>query len=201
MANSKALRIKNTDAEIAQNPQSLNFTGGLTASYDGVGEVDVQLATNGLAITNDSTDNTISIDQNGNVGTNVATDGALHIENTGNTGIGLAVFTDMGASSDAELVSIKAENSAFDQTVVRIANDGSGVPLYVVNAGASFGIRVDQSGAGASLRLNHTGNRAHINFTGDPTPPSPTDGDFWFDGTNLKIRIGATTYNVDVTAA
>jgi len=78
-----------------------------------------------LALVNATTDNTISIDQNGNVGTDVATDGAIHIENTGNTGIGLGVYTNIGATADAPLVSIKADNSAFDQDVLSVVNDGT----------------------------------------------------------------------------
>ena len=42
---------------------------------------------------------------------------------------------------------------------------------------------------------------AHIRLIGDPANATPLDGDIWFDGTNLKIRIGATTYNIDTTAA
>lgn len=51
------------------------------------------------------------------------------------------------------------------------------------------------------LRLRHLGEGAHLLFEGDPVVASPADGEMWFDGTNLKMRIGATTYNLDMTAA
>ena len=159
MANSKALRIKNSDVEIAQNPQTLNFTGGLVSSYDGVGNVDVELASNGVTITNDSTENTISIDQNGNVGTDVVTDGALHVENTDNTGIGLAVYSNLGATADAPLVHIKADNAAFDQECLKIEQDGVQTVLRITAASTTRGnsqhavIIDDNGGSSASAAL------------------------------------------------
>lgn len=41
---------------------------------------------------------------------------------------------------------------------------------------------------------------ASLRIRSGTAPTSPNDGDIWYDGSNLKIRIGATTYNVDVTA-
>lgn len=99
---------------------------------------------------NATTENTISIDQNGNVGTNVGTDGAIHIENTGNTGIGLGVYTNIGATADAALVSIKVDNASFDQSAVLIENDGVGNSLYVITRGilgaAQRGLYIEQIG-------------------------------------------------------
>jgi len=51
-----------------------------------------------------------------------------------------------------------------------------------------------------TLTLANAADGTHLKFTGDPTVATPVDGDLWFDGTNLKIRIGATTYNIDKTA-
>ena len=51
----------------------------------------------------------------------------------------------------------------------------------------------------SSLTIDQNTN-AHIRLTGDPANATPLDGDIWFNGTNLKIRIGATTYNFDLTA-
>ena len=46
----------------------------------------------------------------------------------------------------------------------------------------------------------HTTGKSHINFSGDPDNSSPTDGDLWFDGSELKLRIGGTTYKLDKTS-
>jgi len=40
---------------------------------------------------------------------------------------------------------------------------------------------------------------SHLRLIGDTTNATPLDGDIWFNGTNVKIRVGATTYNFDVT--
>lgn len=84
-----------------------------------------------MTITNAGTSNALRIDQNGAVGNAVATDGALHIENTGNTGIGLGVYTALAATAAAELVSIKVNNAAFDQSVlvVNSVTDGAMSPV------------------------------------------------------------------------
>ena len=42
--------------------------------------------------------------------------------------------------------------------------------------------------------------KAHINFSGDPANNTPSDGDLWFDGAELYLRIGATTYKLDKTS-
>jgi hypothetical protein len=40
---------------------------------------------------------------------------------------------------------------------------------------------------------------AHFHLMGDPANATPADGDLWFNGTNLKMRIGVVTYNIDMT--
>lgn len=214
----------------------INGSTGLT-QQEAANELAVAVAavasSGALTLTNTTTDNTISVDQNGNVGTAVATDGALHIENTGNTGIGLGVYTNIGATADAPLVSIHADNTAFDQTVVNITNDGTQFGLVIGNYGAGssgldilmngtggFGLKIfsggNARGAGSPLAslsnknstdvapciiLNHSGsgNGTHIRFTGDCPNTTSVDGDFWFDGTNLKLNVAGTVYNIDKT--
>lgn len=41
--------------------------------------------------------------------------------------------------------------------------------------------------------------RASINFIAGTAPTSPVDGDIWFDGTNLKIRVGGVTKTVTIS--
>lgn len=115
-----------------------------------------------VAITNGGTDNALEIDQNGAVGTDVATDGAIHIENTGNTGIGLGVYSDIGASAEAALAVIKADNAAFDQAVLQLINDGTGDALAIDQNGAGRGLFVDHddTSTGASIEIDRDGNNA-----------------------------------------
>jgi len=57
----------------------------------------------------------------------------------------------------------------------------------------------NNSFVGACLAMSATGG-THINFSGDTNNGSPTDGDLWFNGTELYLRVGATTYKLDKTA-
>ena len=50
------------------------------------------------------------------------------------------------------------------------------------------------------LVSNSTTDHAHIRMSGGPSPLSSESGDLWFDGSELKINIGGTVYNLDKTA-
>lgn len=41
--------------------------------------------------------------------------------------------------------------------------------------------------------------RSQINFASSTAPTSPNDGDFWYDGTNVKFRVGGTTKTFTLT--
>lgn len=98
---------------------------------------DLGVGTDGLTITNNTAANSISVDQNGDVGSNVTTDGAIFIENTGNAGIGLAVYTNVGASGTGQLVYVKSDNAAFTKPCLRLDQDGDARTLEVVGNNAS----------------------------------------------------------------
>lgn len=40
---------------------------------------------------------------------------------------------------------------------------------------------------------------ASLNIASGAAPTSPNDGDYWYDGTNVKIRVGATTKTFTIT--
>lgn len=44
-----------------------------------------------------------------------------------------------------------------------------------------------------------TTSAASINMPSGTAPSSPVDGDFWYDGTNLKFRVGGTTKTITIT--
>lgn len=53
---------------------------------------------------------------------------------------------------------------------------------------------------GACIGLN-AAQGAHINFKGDTSNnANAVDGDLWFNGTDLYLKVGATTYTLDKTA-
>ena len=41
--------------------------------------------------------------------------------------------------------------------------------------------------------------RSQINFASSTAPTSPADGDLWFDGTNLNLRVSGATYTLTKT--
>ncbi len=211
----------------------INGSTGLT-QQEAANELAVAVAavaaSGGLTLTNTTTDNTLSIDQNGNVGTAVATDGAVHVENTGNTGIGLGVYTNIGATADASLIMIHADNPAFDQWTIDVVSDGVGGGLRIEQRTAlpynkralsvfSDAVMIEgelgyfrlgsASATATALRAEHIGEGAavgisatvgpHIQMVGDTPNSTPTDGDMWYDGTNLKFRNGGTTQTISWT--
>jgi len=44
-----------------------------------------------------------------------------------------------------------------------------------------------------SFHAAGTTAQAQINLAAGTAPTSPNDGDIWYDGTNIKIQVGATT--------
>jgi hypothetical protein len=79
----------------------------------------------------DTTANALELDQNGNVGTAVSTDGAIHFINTDNTGIGLGGYTNIDATMAGPLVKFHSDNTAADQKIVELIQDGTDAGLYI----------------------------------------------------------------------
>lgn len=46
-----------------------------------------------------------------------------------------------------------------------------------------------------------TTSRASLRLRSGTAPTSPNDGDIWYNGTNFQVRVGGTTYNLDMTPA
>lgn len=92
----------------------------------------VTINDNGMyMVTNTSTDNSIEVDQDGNVGTAVSTDGALHIENTGNTGLALGIYSNIDATMAGPLVKVHSDNTAADQKLAELIQDGTDAGMYI----------------------------------------------------------------------
>jgi len=78
-----------------------------------------------VTITTTTTGNSLTVDQNGSVGVDIRYDGAIHVENTGSTGIGVGVYSDIDGTASAPLLSVLADNIAFDQNVTSFITDGT----------------------------------------------------------------------------
>jgi hypothetical protein len=202
-----------------------NATTDNTISIDQNGNVCTDVATDG-AIHIENTGNTgIGLGVYTNIGAtasaalviikadNVAFDqGLVELVNEGE-GVGLFINNDgqgKGLYIDAESTSAPhlhvicgVATTAGDGIVYLQSGSASATAevLRIRQEGTGEGIVIDQNGLAPSILLDAGGNGAHLRFVGDPTVAAPNDGDFWFDGTNFKCRIGTTTYNVDVTSA
>lgn len=110
-----------------------------------------------------------------------------HVANT----TGLTVTADSVTNSNGILFSFDGltNGTGFN---VQSTNNTTGGQL------ASFA-QLGASAEGVCVLLNHAGDGPHINFTGDPSNSTPSDGDLWFDGTVLKLRVGAATKTIDMT--
>ena len=112
---------------------------------------------------------------------------------------GLRVYSN-AVQVNSSLVDFRQDNASSTSDVVKIQNDGTGHGLFIDQNGVGTALNVDNSAAaGPGIVINESSNGTHLRLTGDPTVASPVDGDFWFDGTNLRIQIGTGTFLVNLT--
>ena len=79
-----------------------------------------------VSITNTADSNALTITQSGDVGNTRASSGGLFINNTGNPASAMRIYTNEGATSSNPLMALEVDNTAFDQTVLKITSDGTG---------------------------------------------------------------------------
>jgi hypothetical protein len=112
------------------------------------------------------------------------------------SGIGIYVQND----SDTGVPIIKAYQLDLDKTGIFL---GNGVSYNQNDKGLlELNCSATSSALKAVLHIlsNSTSDQAHIRFSGGPSPGSPEDGDLWYDGSELYLRIGGTTYKFNKTA-
>lgn len=101
-----------------------------------------------------------------------------------NQGTGISVDINHASGDTGDSINIDYAAAAAG-AVVDINVTGSGTALDIANASTSV-----------CALLTNSGNGPHLRMTGDPTVASPTDGDFWFDGSSAYLRVGAATKNI-----
>ncbi|MDF1498790.1 MAG: carbohydrate binding domain-containing protein, partial [Patescibacteria group bacterium] len=143
-----------TAAIYAQGPHTTVAGNKTSSATEGLFDIQSQTGAtqDNVKITNAGTGNSLSIDQNGNTGATITTDGALFIENTGNTGIGLNAYTNVGAAAGG-LVYFTADNTAFDQTVLTIQQDGTGDIINVFDGATEVFTILDGGNVGIGTPL------------------------------------------------
>ena len=97
-----------------------------------------------------------------------------------------------GGVSTASFPALKRSSAILQ---VRLADDSAYAVMEALGlgvGGASATSTVIQLAAG-------TPAKSQINFAASTAPSSPSDGDFWFDGTDVKIRAAGTTKTFTLT--
>jgi len=193
-----------TDATTEIN-SVINGAGGtnLSCSSEQCNVDDSFVLNTGDTITNATASSALYINQTG-----TSTSAAHSVySNTPQTTVGLVTneLAD-GGSNKWVMKNINAgigSNTVLSQDGILASNQyglklTSGVaqtnsPLY-------YGAMTSTSSTKAVMSLLQQGEDApHMNFTGDPTNTTKTDGDLWYNGTNLNFYDGSTTYDVLAT--
>jgi len=78
---------------------------------------------------------------------------------------------------------------------VRLADDSAYTNLEALNLGIGGAATATSF---ATIAAGTTA-KSQINLASSTAPTSPVDGDVWFDGTNLKIRVSGATKTVTIT--
>ena len=73
---------------------------------------------------------------------------------------------------------------------------GSG-PITKVGNVADAGAQPNSKLLGRLDLAAGTSAAAQINLASSAAPTSPNNGDIWFDGSNIKLRVGGTTYTLN----
>jgi hypothetical protein len=122
---------------------------------------------------------------------------------SGDTADGHKFDIDVDDASQGIDIDVTVDSGQGINIVLGAGSGSSSYGIYMVSTTAGVPANIEcntTSIATHVMKLNALNNNAHLNLGGDPTVASPNDGDIWFDGTNLKMRIGATTYNIDMTS-
>lgn len=170
-----------------------------------------------MVLNNTLTGNGLFINQTGVLGLDKAA--LLVSSNAIQTNSSLVQFISVNTASTDQVLGVTNYGSGriatFNQTSVTAASNES-FRVYSASAQTSSALAlfhldnasstqaVDEhrnDGSGPNILLENNGNGPHLRFSGDPSPSSPNDGDFWFDGARLLLRIGTSTYPISTGAA
>ena len=72
------------------------------------------------------------------------------------------------------------------------------IPLMLYGGGIGIGGNVATLTSHCALAAG-TSAKSQLNLASSTAPSSPVNGDIWFDGTDLKLQAGGTTYTIAKT--
>ena len=79
------------------------------------------------------------------------------------------------------------QNSGLDASLVKIVQDDTN--------SVEAALEIDYDGTDEAFLLDvATAGGVHMRLIGDPNNSAPQDGDFWFDGTDMYLHVGTTSY-------
>ena len=133
----------------------LTVSGGGSYAYS-------EVLTGDMKITNTAASTALEIEQNTGAGyaleisqnanaagiyiDNNGTATGLDIENTGSTGRGMYVYSNIGATVSSPLVEFKTDNTAFDQPVLKLEQQGAATALTIAHSTTNTACYLNHSG-------------------------------------------------------
>lgn len=145
-----------------------------------------------------------------------ATADVIYIEMGAGSGRALNI-TDSGSNRTNEMVKIFTDNdtavlvqgsNAIGKELVKFnQTDQDKTCLLITNGQVNAGhMGMLEIGTGSNSAIHSclymfaSSGISHMSLEGSSVPSSPSPGDIWFNGTDLHIRVGGTTYTFDKTA-
>ena len=154
----------------------------------------------------------------GTAGADITFTERMRLDASGNLGIGTTTTTS-AFSGSAKVLAI-LDNNTSNVSSVRVYGGASVTSLELYAAGSQVGLygstnhpMIFYTNATERMRLDSSGNlgigttttnsflniaagttaKAQINLAASTAPTTPNNGDIWFDGTDIKIRVGGVT--------
>ena len=198
--------LKIEDQTVGTSVNYSLYTGtGIVRFGDNTSIVGTLAATGDLAINSNKFNVAASTGDFSSAGNLALPIGRLNINGaTDNVGYGINVLGKSMAVSGGSILSLGVGSpGAANIEYFLLTHDGASAYLQVNKGGTGFyrPLLIQNGGAtaitiGTDQKAQFTASttsRPPINLLPGVAPTSPVDGDIWYDGSNLKIRVGATT--------
>jgi hypothetical protein len=106
---------------------------------------------------------------------------------------GIGVRGESTTEGNTGNVGVSGRGDTYGVSATGVGVSGSG--LRASGVGVGNGAILSTTGSGAALFFLHNGTGPAIRFA-IGVPASPTDGDLWFDGSDLKLRVSGATFTL-----
>lgn len=180
-----------------------NTAGNVFAFRRGTGAIPLVLqGAGGNALVGTATDSGALLQ----IGTNTTTSAGGLVFGTDNflyrSSSTSTTLSNAGAANTLYLNISGANKSSFgsDGTGTYIGCQQSGGSLFLLSSAGTTAVTIDSSlnvaFSGTAITLASSSAKCGFRIPSGAAPSSPTTGDLWYDGTNLKFRDGGTTRTI-----